>query len=256
MKIANYKITKKIGEGGFGEVYQAEHILVKEMACVKINKEESEDAVELLKREAKLLWGLSGYHSIPSVMDFAMVDKTHAALITTFIDGKTLDDLLERGNKHMHPEDACWITERLLSALHFCHHYGIIHSDVKPENVFVEPAKDDIKLIDFGLAAYKPRHSTSPLGYTPRYAAPELANGNPPIPETDLYGAGIVMLYALGGDVEKKSFRDDTPKELVDFCNELLRYDPADRPNWGKVNLMEKLSDARFKVFGRRHRSG
>ncbi|MFH1585894.1 MAG: serine/threonine-protein kinase [archaeon] len=251
-RIGNYRITKQIGEGGFGRVFQAEHLILGVKACLKQNIRASREDVELLKYESKLLWKLDEYHSIPSVKDFMQLDKNNAVMVMGFIDGKTLEDLVESKGP-LHPEDACWITERLLGALHYSHYYGVIHTDVKPQNVFVEPKKHDIKLIDFGLASFRPRGDTKALGYTPRYAAPELVTGKPPIPQTDLYGSGIVMLRALGGDVAKKSFRDDTPEEIIDFCNWLLRYDPFERPSWQDNNPLEKLSNTREKVFGRRH---
>lgn len=250
--IKNYKVLRQIGEGGFGRVFQAEHLILREKACIKQNIISSIGDVELLRYEAKLLWKLDEYHSIPNIKDFIQLDRENAVLIMSYIEGRTLEDVVEEKGA-FHPEDACWITERLLGALRFAHYYGIIHSDVKPQNVFIEPRKHDIKLIDFGLASYKPRGITRALGYTPRYAAPELANGSPPIPETDFYGVGIVMLRALGGDVMKKGFRDDTPKEIVDFCNQLLKYDPLERPNWEEEDIVKKLSDIRLKVFGRRH---
>ncbi|MFH1308194.1 MAG: serine/threonine-protein kinase [archaeon] len=252
MKIGNYNVLKQIGEGGFGRVFQAEHLILGTKACLKQNKISSSLDVELLKHEGKLLWKLDEHHSIPSIKDFIQLDRTNAVLVMSYIDGKTLEDITEK-NGPVHPEDACWITERLLGALYYTHCYGVIHSDVKPQNVFIEPQKHDIKLIDFGLASYRPKSTTRSPGYTPRYAAPELIAGNPPIPETDLYGAGIVMLRALGGDIAKKSFRGDTPEEIVEFCNHLLRYDPLERPNWEKENPIIVLSDIREKVFGRRH---
>jgi len=251
--IGNYKIIKQIGEGGFSRIYQAEHVLLGEKACLKQNKNSTPEDAELLRNEAKLLWKLDDYHSIPSVKDFLELGKNNCAIVMSLIDGKTLADIVKDGSKHLAEEDACWVTERLLGALHYCHYHGVVHSDVKPENVFVEPQKHDIKLIDFGLGKYKPKSSTRPIGYTPRYAAPELLQGKPPVPETDLYGAGLVMLYALGGDVENKSFSNGTPKELIEYCNKLLRYNPVDRPNWDNSNPIKELSDIRHKLFGRRH---
>jgi len=252
MKIGNYEITKQIGEGGFGRVFQAEHRVLGEKACIKQNMRSTPEDVELLGYEAKLIWNLNEYHSIPSVKDFFHVDKNNAVMVLSYISGETLEDLVEK-NGPLHPEDACWITERLLGALHYVHYYGVIHSDVKPQNVFIEPRKHDIKLIDFGLATYKPHSKTLPPGYTPKYAAPEMVTGNPPIPETDIYGAGLVMLRALGGDVAKRSLRSDTPEPIRDFCSKLLRYDPRERPNWERDNPIEEISNIREKVFGRRH---
>jgi len=250
--VGNYKVLKKIGEGGFGRIFQAEHILLKEKACLKQNLNADRAYVDLLQYEAKLLWKLDEYHSIPSIKDFFKLSGNSAVMVLSYIDGKTLEEIVEAKGP-IHPEDACWITERLLGALYYAHCNGVIHSDVKPQNIFIEPYKRDIKLIDFGSATYKPKSDTLPVGYTPRYAAPELIQGKPPIPETDIYGAGIVLLRALGGDVLKRSFRSDTPKEITEFCQGLLRYDPSERPNWEKRNPLEELSELRLKVFGRRH---
>lgn len=247
-----YRVLKQIGKGGFGNIYQVEHTLLEEKACLKENINATADDAELLRLEAKVLWRLDEHHSIPSAKDFFKTGKNKFALVMSYIEGDTLEEAVEK-NSRLHPEDASWVTERVLGALYYCHCNGVIHSDVKPQNVFVEPAKHDIKLVDFGLSVYKPDSSTLPMGYTPAYAAPELKAHKPPIPETDLYGAGLVMLYALGGDIAKMSLPADTPKELMDYCDKLLRFDPRERPNWDKENPIERLSDIRQKLFGRRH---
>ncbi|MFH1589815.1 MAG: serine/threonine-protein kinase [archaeon] len=251
-RIGNYEIIKQISEGGFGRIYQAKHIFLDELACIKQNKEDTDMDIQILRQEAKLLWKLDEYHSIPSAKDFFKVAKGSYALVMSYIDGKTLDETIPK-NKKMNPEDVCWITERLLGALHYLHYNGVIHADVKPQNVIIEPKKHDIKLIDFGLSSYMPKSITKPLGYTEVYAAPELILLKPPIPETDLYGAGVVMLTALGGDIYTKSLPKTVHKDIADFCNKLLRYDPKERPNWDKNNPLLELSDIRQHVFGRKH---
>ncbi len=251
-KIGNYRVKKQIGEGGFGRVFQGEHTLLGTEVCLKQNRNASVEDVELLKHEAKLMWKLDEYHSIPSIKDFYELNKETGVLVMSYIEGSTLEDLIKEKGP-LHAEDASWIMERLLGALYYAHCKGVIHTDVKPENVFIEPQNRDIKLIDWGLASFKPTSKTKPIGYSPKYAAPELINGSPPLPETDLYGAGIVYLRALGGDIEKKSFRKDTPTEIVSFCNRLLLYEAKERPNWDKENLIETLSSVRENVFGRRH---
>ena len=254
-EIGNYRVGKQIGEGGFGRIYQAEHIILgrKGKACLKQNINSSSVDAELLIYEAGLLWNLDNHHSIPGVKDVFRVDKNTSVIALDYIDGKTLEEIVEKKGR-LHPEDVCWITERLLSALRFSHYYGIVHTDVKPQNIFVEPKKSDIKLIDFGLATYKPKSGTIPIGYTPGYGAPELKEGNPPLPETDFYGTGMSMIRALGGNVLKKDFPSDTPEEIVEFCNSFLKYDPKERPNWENNDPIEVLGNIREKVFGRRHR--
>jgi serine/threonine protein kinase len=252
--LAHYRLTNPnpIAEGGFAFIYQVEHTLLGTYACLKQNKDANPDHAALLRAEAQLLWNLDGHHSLPTVREFYMPDDKTAIAVLSFIEGKTLDTIVQTKGR-LHPEDACWIAERLLGALHYVHGNGIIHGDVKPQNIIIEPKKRDIKLIDFGLAARNPTRTTKPLGSTAFYAAPELLDGKPPIPETDLYGAGIALLYALGGDVPTKSLPTDVPEPIAQFCNQLLLYDPLQRPHWGKNNPLETLSDIRFEVFGRRH---
>jgi serine/threonine protein kinase len=250
--IGPYKPIKQINEGGFGTIWQVEHKTLEELACAKINRNRTQLDAELLKMEAKLLWRLSDYHSIPSTKDLIKVDENQYALIMNYIEGQALGKLVEEKGP-LHPEDASWIIERLLGAVNYINYNGIVHCDIKPENVIVEAKKRDIKLIDFGLSSYMPKHLTTPIGYTPRYAAPELMQGKPPLPETDLYGVGITMLYALGGNVETKSLPAGVPGALKDFCEQLIRYDPLQRPRWEKEDIIARLSDIREKAFGRRH---
>lgn len=251
--IGNYRIESRLAEGGFARIYVARHVMLDELACLKQNIRTTPDDVELLRREAKVMWELYEYHSIPAVRDYIRLDDRNAMIVLSYIEGRTLDEIVKSGRGRIHPEDASWITERLLGALYYAHSNGVIHSDIKPQNVLVEPKKRDIKLIDWGLAVLNPTSRSKVVGYTPAYVAPEVLDGKPPIPETDLYGAGLVMLTALGGDVAKKSLPSDVPDELAEFCSSLLRYNPVDRPNWDKDNPLQRLSDIREKVFERRH---
>src|SRR3989338_2675260 len=187
--LENYEITEKISEGGFGRIFKARHKLLDELACIKQNIRTSTDDVKLLWTEAKLLWRLSEYHSIPHAKDFYRIDDKNAILVMSYIEGRTLDDIISSKGR-LHPEDASWITERLLGALYYAHANGVVHAGVKPANVIVEPKKHDIKLIDWGLSVYRPTSASKPEGMSPTYVAPEIIDEMPPIPETDLYGAG------------------------------------------------------------------
>ncbi len=251
--IGNYVILREIAEGGMGRIYQAQHVLNGKNACIKQNKEASTLDVELLKSESGIIWDFD-HPSIPHAKDLIKISDLEYALVMQYIQGETVYNLVNH-NGRLHPEDASRVTERLLGALYYAHYHGVIHGDVKPQNVIVETYRTElnIKLVDWGLSIIRPTHATKLKGYTPAYVAPEIPLGKPPIPETDLYGVGIVLLYALGGNVEKKTIPRDVPTELSDFCNSLLLYDPGERPNWDKENPIEKLSDIRQRVFGRRH---
>src|SRR3989344_5575769 len=141
----------------------------------------------------------------------------------------------------------------LLQALHYLHSKGIVHSDVKPQNIIVQPKQHNAVLVDYGLSSFRPSGDTRPLGYTEAWAAPELLLGKPPLPESDLYGAGMALLYALGGDILPKSIPATVPAPLREFCESLLKYDAKERPRWESVDLVKRLSDIRQEAFGRRH---
>jgi serine/threonine-protein kinase len=249
--IGNYNILRKIGEGGFAIAYLAEHKLLSEKACIKQNINISSKDTELLRREAKLMWNLN-HHSLPSVKDFFAVGDGSYAIAMNYAEGKNLEELVSSKGA-IHSEDVCWITQRLLQATYYINSKGIIHSDIKPQNVIVQPSEHNIILLDYGLSAFRPKGDTEAIGYTEMYAAPELLQGKPPLPESDLYGVGIVMLYALGGDVIAKNYPKNVSEPIRNFCDALLRYSPIERPKWEKVDLVKQLSDVRQQVFGRRH---
>lgn len=249
--LGNYSVIKQIGEGGFGRTYEARHTFLDEKACLKQNINLTKEDEELLRQEAKLLWRIH-HHSLPTVRDYFKADDGSCILAMSFIEGKGLEKCVEK-HKAIHPEDISWMTQRLLQALHYLHSFGIIHGDVKPPNIIVQPEVHNAILVDFGLSTIKPTKKSSATGYTSMFAAPEIIQGKPPIPESDIYGLGLTMIYALGGDPISKSIPDYVPKLLGDFFNSMVRYDPMERPNWKKQDLVARLSDIRLEVFGRRH---
>lgn len=250
--IGDYEIIRQIGEGGFGRTYEARHVLSPNVkACLKQNINLSPQDAELLMREAEVMASVN-HHSLPAWRNITRAADGSVVLVMSFVEGKTLDKIIEKHHA-LHPEEVCWITQRLLNALHYLHSKGVIHGDVKPSNVIVQPHEHNAVLVDCGLASLRPTSATKAVGYTPVFVAPEITQGKPPIPESDLYCLGLTMIYALGGDPIAKMTPENVPKQLQHFCDQLVQYDPMDRPNWEKCDLVSKLSDIRLEVFGRRH---
>src|SRR3989339_107182 len=190
--IGNYKLVKKIGEGGFAKTYLAEHLILKEKACVKQNIELDELDAELLLKEAKLLWHIHHY-SLPTLRDFIRCDDGSFVMVMTFIEGKELFKIFaEDYPDGIDPEHVSWMMQRLLNALGYLHFHGIIHGDVKPQNIIIQ-ADHNAVLVDYGLSTIRPRRFTRCPGCTPAFAAPEQLVGRPPLPETDIYGLGVSM---------------------------------------------------------------
>jgi|GEM_PF-642013 len=260
--IGPYQLLEKIAEGGCGKVYKARHTILDEHVCIKVCKavDPSERAIqqELLIKEAKAIYNLR-HHALPAVRDVYILPDSSWALITGFIEGSNLEKAMtEKSNagQKFTPETVCSIVDRVLDGLRYLHYHGVVHGDVKPANVIIQPEQRTAVLVDFGLASIRPTHQSRPDGHTPIFASPEALNGVPLVPESDLYSLGITMIYLFGGDAEQRRLPKDIPDELQHFVNDLIILDRNKRPHWAKVDLMNQLRDIRMKVFNRAHTNG
>ena len=252
--VGNYNIVRQIGEGGFGRTYEARHLLrPKIKACLKQHINLTTEDIELLGKEADLLAEIH-HHSLPTFRDYFQAEDNSYILAMSFIEGKTLEHSVKK-HKAIDSEAVSWLTQRTLNALYYLHSKGIIHGDVKPNNIIVQPQIHNAVLVDYGLSSLRPRAGSSAIGYTAVFAAPEILEGKPPLPESDLYSLGLTMAYALGGDPLTKRIPDHVPAKLKEFYHDLMRYNPVDRPRWEKDDLVKRISDVRLEVFGRRHSS-
>lgn len=251
--IGNYRVIEQIGEGGFGRTYKAEHVTLEELACLKQNIDITPQDTELLIKEAKTLWHIHHY-SLPTLRDFFQEKDGSCVLAMSYVDGVPLNDIVEKKGG-VDPEHVSWMTQRLLNALHYLHFHGVVHCDVKPHNIIIKPKEHNAILVDYGFASLQPGRKTMPEGYTPAFAAPELMGNKPPIPETDLYGLGCTMIYALGGNPIAKTYPKGIPSPMKDYFNALVLHDAKRRPNWKKTDLVKDISKIRQDVFGRRHSS-
>lgn len=254
--IGDYRIVKRIAEGGFGKTYMAEHILVGEPVCIKHCSEISAEHDAVLIEEAKAMWDLRHY-SIPAVRNLVRLDDGSLALVMSFIEGLTLQQVVERRKRPLDPEDVAWITQRVLHALMYIHSQGVIHGDLKPQNIIIQPYSHNAVLVDFGLSMIKPRAADKAKGFTDYYAPPEQMAGQVLIPESDLYSVGMTMIYALTGDVKRLPGKEvplSVPTPMCDFIRNLIHKEPLDRPRvWEKDNLLETVEIMRQAAFGRTH---
>lgn len=250
MRIGSYDVIKQIGEGGFAKTYEARHIILGTRACIKQNISLNSEDAKMLEDEVKKMWDLS-HHSLPAMRDFYKLPDGSYAMVMSYIEGKTLDQAVKK-HKAIHPEDCCWIAQRLLNGLHYLHSNGVIHGDVKPPNVIVQPKVHNAVLVDFGLSSIKPKSTSKAVGYTPVFAAPEIIEGRPPLPESDIYSLGLTMIYTLGGDPLAKTYPGGVPDPIQQYFNGFVCYNPLDRSSWEKEDLVQKLSNVRLEVFGRR----
>jgi serine/threonine protein kinase len=249
--VGNYRILKELAEGGFGKTYLGEHVTLKTPICLKHAYKISPQDEEILVEEARSIWDLRHF-GIPAVRDLFKTDKGVMSLVMSYIPGPTLEQLVKKTGG-LDPEDTIWIAERCLNVLKYLHYNGVVHGDVKPQNIIIQPESHNIVMVDYGLAAVKPKDERSNKGYTPLFASPEQERGDVIIPESDFYSLGKSLVYILGGDVSNNLVPDSVPKPMCKFMKRLVVRDPLSRPNWGKEDLCDTVQDLRTKIFGRRH---
>ncbi|MFA6461901.1 MAG: DnaJ domain-containing protein [Candidatus Woesearchaeota archaeon] len=248
--IGNYQVLEKIAEGGFGVTYKAKHVLLEELACLKQNLHVSPDDSLIMAHEAKLLWNINHY-SLPTLRDFFHADDGSYIFAMSYVPGPTLEKIV-REHGPIDPEHASWITQRLLNALHYLHFNGVIHCDVKPNNIIIKPEEHNAVLVDYGFASLRPKHKSRAEGYTEAFAAPELVELRPPLPSTDLYSLALTMMYAFGGNPLAKKFPKNVPQPIREYFETFLNPNPLLRNSWEGHDLVKEFSDVRMKVFGRR----
>jgi serine/threonine protein kinase len=246
--IGSYRVLEAIAEGGFGSTYKGEHLLTKDPVCIKHCSMVSPAHDAILIQEMKSIWDLRHY-SLPVMRDLQRLDDGSLALIMSYIPGYTLEQVVEKAGK-IDPETTAWITERILNALLYLHHHGVIHGDIKPQNIIVQPTTHSVVLVDFGLAMVKPGSSDKSLGYTPIFASPEQIGGKALLPASDYYSVGMLMIYALNGGkrMDKKEVPAAVPYSMANFISQITKKDVLQRP---QMDLFDAFTKVRLDSFGR-----
>lgn len=205
-----YQIMSRIGQGGMGKVYKVTHTHLSRTFALKIISNqvaETDEARELFYREARFASAMA-HANITPVVDFGEDEKVGMFMVMELVDGEALNRILFR-EKQLSPRKACDIVLQLAEALHYIHKQGVVHCDIKTENILISEeehegkrSKTVIKLLDFGLARSltASRASTS-LSGTPHYVAPERIRGEPASPASDVYGVGILLYELITGQV-------------------------------------------------------
>ncbi|CAN5795749.1 hypothetical protein BH09MYX1_BH09MYX1_31600 [soil metagenome] len=208
-----YQILRVVGEGGMGRVYEARHLRLKDrrFAVKVLHPEMARDPeiVTRFQREAES----SSSISHPNVLDVFDVHRTPGGqpyLVGEFLDGEPVGERLERQGMIDIPT-ACHIARQVCRALAAAHGRGIVHRDMKPENVFLVNRDDGIhvKVIDFGISKEAGPSNLTKTGVvmgTPSYMAPEQARGDRVDPRADIYALGAMLYHMVTG---KKPFDGD-----------------------------------------------
>lgn len=227
-RVGEYEIEGKLGEGGFGAVYRATHPVIGKAAAVKVLNRQFSSNPEMVSRfiaEARAVNQIR-HKNIIDVFSFGQLQDGRQYYVMELLDGRPFDQYLAQ-EKRLSPAQAMPILRAVARAVDAAHAKGILHRDLKPDNVFL--AFDDdgavsVKLLDFGLvkllgeasSAHKTK-TGAPMG-TPMYMSPEQVRGGETDARTDIYAFGAMIFEVFTGRVpfEGTSVMDILVKHLED----------------------------------------
>ncbi len=205
-----FELVDELGAGGIAVVYRAEDRELSRSVAVKILQDAGHGRAELrarFEREAKVLAALS-HPNIVSLVDYGVEDG-RAYLVMELLRGQTLGDLLD-AEETLPPARAFHIVRQVLRGLAYAHGEGLLHRDLKPDNVFLQElpdTPDHVRLLDFGFAKFvggeardqDPLTQVGTVFGTPRYMAPEQLSGGTVDARVDLYAVAVILYEMLSG---------------------------------------------------------
>jgi len=213
-----YKVIKLLGEGGMGQVYLAEHSAIEKRIALKVLRSEYAHKGEIVTRFQQEAISASRikHPNVLDVFDFGQLENGCFYLAMEFLEGNDLADELQRSRVLTAPR-ALPIAMQICRALSAAHSKGVVHRDMKPENVFLQRTGDGeeiVKIVDFGIAQLKPSNEeaaaasthrrltrTGMIFGTPEYMAPEQASGKHADLRCDIYAVGIILFELFTGAV-------------------------------------------------------
>jgi serine/threonine-protein kinase len=264
-RMGSYELTRKLGQGGMGEVWRARHHMLRRPAAIKLIRPEAfgsgsdEALVTRFEREAQATAALESPHTV-EIYDFGVAEDGSFYYVMELLRGLNLEALVERFGP-LPPERAAYVLRQVCESLDEAHDQGLIHRDIKPANIVLSHKGrhyDFVKVLDFGLVKTMRGDDTpkltrdNALHGTPAYLAPETVVGDSAIDgRSDIYALGCVAYWLLTGGlvfeeqtamkmaIAHATQQPDAPSKRAPFAvpawlDELvlscLAKDPADRP--------------------------
>jgi Tol biopolymer transport system component/predicted Ser/Thr protein kinase len=224
MLLGPYKIERKIGEGGMGEVYRATDTRLARAVAIKTCRQEFD---ERFQREARVIASLNHRHIC------SLYDVGPNYLVMELLEGETLAEKLKRGGLSI--EQTVLYGGEIADALAAAHAKGVVHRDMKPGNIMIAKAGAGVKVLDFGLAKSPQDENLTGSNVvmgTPAYMAPEQSEGHECDTRTDIYALGLMLHEMATGKRclkgEKPSV-EQLPEKLSHVIERCLALDPDDR---------------------------
>lgn len=222
-RLGQYRLTERLGSGGMGEVYLAEHQLLKRPCAIKLiraGEAANARALARFEREVRAIARLTHWNSV-EIFDYGQTDDGTFYYAMEYLPGLSLQEVVERQGP-LQPERAVHLLRQVCQALNEAHSAGLIHRDIKPSNIIASQRGgiyDVAKLVDFGLAAsiddfqeIKLTQEGSIAG-SPFYIAPErFLEDDEPSARSDIYSLGAAAYFLLTG---QPPFRGDVPLQIM-----------------------------------------
>ena len=248
-----YRLLSQIAAGGMAVVYKAQDMLLNRVVAVKVLRESfaADPTFQArFQREAQAAANLS-HVNIVTVYDVGH-DAGRYYIVMEYVDGQDLKQII-RVEAPLPIQRAVDITVQMCAALGAAHRAGLVHCDVKPQNVLVT-SDGRVKVTDFGIArvlSQASTHITDTVWGTPHYISPEQAAGESPTPASDVYAVGVVLYEMLAG---RLPFEGETHTQLAlahmrDEPPPLASFNPAVPPHIDQIvhKVMSKEPSARYR---------
>lgn len=221
-----YRLLRRIGVGGMAIVYHGRDLMLERPVAIKVLRQDlSSDPSfrEHFKQEAKAAANLS-HPNIVTVHDFGL-DKNQLYIVMEYVPGTELKTIMRQ--KGQFPvEEAISLISQACAGIGYAHRAGLIHCDVKPQNILVTPDQR-VKVTDFGIAralsTIRPDEQHEVVWGSPQYFSPEQASGMAPSPASDVYSLGVILYEMLTGTLP---FDSNDPLELARLHREASPVPP------------------------------
>jgi serine/threonine protein kinase len=237
-----FEPIKRIGGGGFGDVWLARQTNVDRKVAVKVGHAPIQDDIIRLRfeRECKALGRLSGHPNIVDVFTAGSLADGRPYLVLEYIDGGTLWQRLKRAP--LGEPELITVGEQLAAALAEAHSSGVLHRDLKPENILMR-SNGDAVLGDFGIARLQDGVNTTSAAITASvaYAAPEVLGGTKASAASDLYGIGVCLLAAI---LRSVPFVDKSDKSIHPIISRVMTDEPPDLRSHGVNEDLAKVIES------------
>lgn len=248
-----YHLQGQLGSGGMAMVYRARDLMLERPVAVKVLREDFSRDPNFRSRfrdEAKAVANLS-HPNIVTIHDFGL-HENRLFIVMEYVPGTDLQEILKRRGR-LTISEAISLISQACAGIGYAHESGLVHCDIKPQNLLVNPS-GQLKVLDFGiaraLATISPDERSEVVWGSPKYFSPEQARGEPPSPASDVYSLGVVLFEMLTGELP---FSADSPEALARLHREApppspSKYNPRVPSNLELItlNAMAKSPAARY----------